>query len=143
MTQLDLHEKIATVNFTYFFQLLCVISTYSLDDLRMDVSIYVPILSTRARCDTRSISHMYLTGLNSELFFSWTRSHTYSKKPNFSLSPISGQRILRFIPFEEKLYLSEMSCPELELGSPSSFVTTICTTLQVPIYLCMHASGAI
>ena len=65
--------------------------------------------SARAGYDTKSISKRSLTGLNSEISFSKTSRH--SKAEEISLSyylPITGERIIGFIPFPRVLVLCEI-----------------------------------
>ena len=65
--------------------------------------------STQAGYDTRSIFKRSLTGLNSEFSFSYTSCLT--KPEELSLSyylPITGGRIIEFIPFPRVLVLCEM-----------------------------------
>ena len=66
-------------------------------------------LSARAGYDTRSIFKRSLTGLNSEFSFSYTSCFTKAKEPSLSYYlPITGGRIIGFIPFLRVLVLCEM-----------------------------------
>ena len=65
--------------------------------------------SARAGYDTRSIFKRSLTGLNSEFSFSYTSCLTKAEEPSLSYYlPISGGRIIGFIPFPRVLVLCEM-----------------------------------
>ena len=62
--------------------------------------------STRAGYDTRSIFKRSLTGLNSEYSFSLTGCLTKAEEPSLSYYlPITGGRIIGFIPFPRVLVL--------------------------------------
>ena len=65
--------------------------------------------SSRAVYDTRSIFKQSLTGLKSELSFSWTSCLTKAEEPSLPYYlPIAGGRIIGFIPFPRVLVLCEM-----------------------------------
>ena len=65
--------------------------------------------SARAEYDTRSIFQQSLTGLNSEVSFSYTSCLTKAEEPSLSYYlPIAGGRIIGFIPFPRVLVLWEM-----------------------------------
>ena len=65
--------------------------------------------SARAGYDTRSIFKRSLTGLNSEFSFSLTSCLTKAEEPSLSYYlPITGGRIIGFIPFPRVLVLCEM-----------------------------------
>ena len=65
--------------------------------------------STRAGYDTRSIFKRSFTGLNSEFSFSLTCCFTKAEEPSLSYYlPITGGRIIGFIPFPSVLVLWEM-----------------------------------
>ena len=65
--------------------------------------------SVRAGYDTRSIFKRSLTGLNSEFSFSLTISLTMAGEPSLSYYlPITGGRIIGFIPFPRVLVQCEM-----------------------------------
>ena len=75
-------------------------------------NIWVSILtnpSDRAGYDTKSIFKRSLTGLNSEFSFSYTSCLTEAKEPSLPYYlPITGGRIIGFIPFPRVLVLCEM-----------------------------------
>ena len=65
--------------------------------------------SARAGYNTRSISKRSLTGLNSEFSFSQTSSLTKAEEHSLPYYlPITGGRIIGFIPFPRVLVLCEM-----------------------------------
>ena len=65
--------------------------------------------STRAGYDTRSIFKRSLTGLNSEFSFYYTSCLTKAEEPSLSYYlPITGGRIIGFIPFPRVLVQCEM-----------------------------------
>ena len=71
--------------------------------------LYLPNPSARARYDTRSIFKQSLIGLNSEFSFSLTSCHTKAEEPSLSYNlPLTGGRIIGFIPFPRVLVLCEM-----------------------------------
>ena len=70
---------------------------------------YLPNPFARAGYDTRSVFKRSLTGLNSEISFSKTRSLTKAEEPSLPYYiPIAGGRIFGFIPFPRVLVLWEM-----------------------------------
>ena len=65
--------------------------------------------SARAGYDTRSIFKRSLTGLNSKFSFSLTSCFTKAEEPSLpNYLPITGGKIIGFIPFPRVLVLCEM-----------------------------------